>query len=253
MTLIDRHEDMDFNEEKHVYTRNSKQYTSVTTLISSYHEHFNAEAIATKLAKGDEVKKAVLKYQWARSSPWGTYIHRLLELYTLGTLQDSPSLMQTEEPVQFTAGAEIYQELLDEGWRLFKPELRVWDEEFMLCGTVDLVMINDKNELLLGDWKTCKNIPKTGFMGKKMFSPLAHFDDCKLLHYSLQLSIYKRLIEKNTDFKVVQMELFHLPEDGKPKRISVNYCEDIELILKPCRTGSKSEPPVEDFYYIEEI
>ena len=217
--LIERHNEIIFNEKEHTYTRVSKQFKSVTTFINMFHEHFDAEAISTKLAKGDEVKKAKLKYDWAVSSPWGTYIHRLLEIYAQG-------FPVAAEDKQFLEGRKMYDDLIEEGWKLLMPELIVWDDELGLCGTCDLVFVNDNNEILLGDWKTCKTIPKTGFMGKKLFYPLQDVDDCKLSHYELQLSIYQYLIEKNTKYKVVGRELLHLPLEGKSKRIQTKYLRD---------------------------
>jgi len=232
--LIKRHHEIHFDEEAHTYTKGSIDFGSVTNFIGKYHEEFNKEKVANKISRGDELKKAKLIYDWSVSAPWGTYIHRLLELYALGFAVDS-------EDHQFLEGKKIYDEIIEEGWKLFAPELRVYHEEFKLCGTCDLVFINEKGDLFLADWKTCKSIEKTGFMGKRFFNPVSDLGDCKLMKYSLQLSIYQKMIEDKSDHKIIKRELLHIKLKGRSKRIPTDYLETETKLLLFERLNKKPE------------
>jgi hypothetical protein len=67
-------------------------------------------------------------------------------------------------------------------------------------------------ELQVWDWKTNKEIAKYSIYKQRMLAPIAHMHDCEYNKYSLQTSLYKYIIEKNTGLKIGNCYLVHLTE-----------------------------------------
>ena len=102
----------------------------------------------------------------------------------------------------------------DENYYFLKSEFVVGDEESGICGTIDNLSFHKKEKTLaIIDYKTNKNIRKEGFKGQKMLNDLSHLDDCELVKYSLQLHIYKYILEKHTEFEVSNLHIIWFPED----------------------------------------
>ena len=70
----------------------------------------------------------------------------------------------------------------------------IYDEDNGISGTIDLILANDRGELVLLDWKRSKEIKRTNRF-QKAFDPISHLDDCNFNHYSLQLNFYRHIIE----------------------------------------------------------
>ena len=71
-----------------------------------------------------------------------------------------------------------------------------------------------------------KILNKLGYGDKKgILSSTQHLDDCNFIHYSLQLSFYRYILENYYGLKVGSQTLFHLKQD-KFKTHSVNYHKD---------------------------
>lgn len=114
----------------------------------------------------------------------------------------------------------IYQlmvNLIDKGYTLI-AECRVYIEEFLVAGTIDLLAIKGKDFAII-DWKTNKDILQftSGYYKKvevlrdgrrtwiksdewvykdeRMLAPVEHLQKCKGVIYSLQLSIYAWIME----------------------------------------------------------
>jgi hypothetical protein len=229
--ILERHNQIEFNEAEHIYTLkgDDTKFTSVTTFIGQFHEGFDAEAISSKISRGCEIKKAQLLCDWAQSGPHGTKIHRFLELYAENAPADFTEAM---EEWQFVEGTRILAELKKEGWRTFKAEIILWLKEYGLCGTCDLLLTNDKGELLIADWKTCKDIPTNAY-GKKFSAPLQELDCSKHNKYALQLSVYQYFLEQVCDAKVVGRRLLWVPQKGPGAQIETAYLKkEVELLLK---------------------
>lgn len=135
------------------------------------------------------------------------------------------------------------------------PELRVWSDEFLVCGTSDIVIIED-GFVDIDDYKTNKAINIKSYKDKRnvyqmMKSPIGHLYDCNYTHYSLQLSMYMYFLEC-LDYKPRSIKFTHhklieeIGEDGcsifksedKPTIYNVKYLkEEVIAILKAYRNG----------------
>lgn len=93
-------------------------------------------------------------------------------------------------------------------------------------------MINDAGELLIADWKTCKDIPTCSF-GKKFYNPISHLDCSKHNKYALQMSLYQYFIQRICDVKIVDRRLLLVPLEGVGVQIPTDYLRnEVEAMLK---------------------
>ena len=108
-------------------------------------------------------------------------------------------------------------------------ELMIWDDEYLICGKSDKVIISTDEKNLnpyisIKDYKTNKELKinynfinkNTGepVVNKYMLEPISHLVDCNYIHYTLQLSLYAYMLERK-GFKVKDLELLHTPNYDK--------------------------------------
>ena len=79
----------------------------------------------------------------------------------------------------------------------------IGDVDTKICGTVDNISLNKKTgELAIFDYKTNQKIKTEGYKKETLLQPFKHLQNCEMVKYSLQLWIYKLILEKNTPYKV---------------------------------------------------
>ena len=100
---------------------------------------------------------------------------------------------------------------VNKGYKIFS-EINVYDPVNLISGTIDVLLIKDDNFIII-DWKTNRNEIKfkAGYYKKDkatneltdewvsakkyLLYPLDNLEDCIGTHYTLQLSLYSRLVE----------------------------------------------------------
>jgi ATP-dependent exoDNAse (exonuclease V) beta subunit len=96
-----------------------------------------------------------------------------------------------------------------------RSELVVGDSELNLTGMVDQLFWNVKEQCLqIWDWKTNTKLNLVNKFGNKMLYILYMLDACEFTTYSLQLSVYKRIIERNTNLKLGDSYLVWFNEEN---------------------------------------
>ena len=104
----------------------------------------------------------------------------------------------------------------------------------MLCGMVDQLFWNERyGTLEIWDWKTNTRLNMKDDYGNKMKECLWMLDKCEFNTYSLQLNIYKKIIEKNTNLKVGRCNLVWFNEDNPNYKIikCADYSEHVDNML----------------------
>ena len=210
--LFDNNISLDRNN--HIYTLTSKpkvEFTSVTTFIDQFFEKFDAIAIATKLVNSspkymDKTVDDVLKI-WKESANHGTKVHEELENYIL---KKTPI---TEKKT--VHGLKWLKNFILAGNFKIYPEVIIYSEKLKLCGTIDLLIKNmENNKFLILDWKTSKLINKKSYNKKVgVHAASKNIEDSKFNHYSLQLSLYRFLLEKFYGLEIYSQSILHLKEN----------------------------------------
>lgn len=102
----------------------------------------------------------------------------------------------------------------------FYPELLLWNSDYLLAGQADRVFIESKGKVRyvdIGDYKTNEKLPKESYFDWStkthvmMKRPVEHLQDCKFVHYCLQLSMYAWLLEQY-GFAPRHLTIHHLNE-----------------------------------------
>jgi len=187
--------------------------------------------------------EAGLIKEWAESGIAGTAVHKELEDYILSLRQTPINLPKAR------GGKEWIDKMLDGNDRYdWYPEVILYSKELGISGTIDLLLIDRETGIVyVFDWKTNKKIARTEFMGKKGKHPAtADLDNCNYIHYALQLSLYRFLLERFYDCVVSDLYIVHLTEDNEElktregyKLIKCNYLES--TILEMLKTVGYTE------------
>jgi hypothetical protein len=114
----------------------------------------------------------------------------------------------------------------------FRTELIMFDEEYSLAGSIDMLFKDKHGNILIYDWKRSKEF-KYDNKWQKGFGLLSHLDDCNINHYSLQLNMYRRILESKYGEKVTGMVLlrFHPNIDTFDKYEANVMNQEIQAIL----------------------
>lgn len=225
-----------FYEEGHRYEVHGKDgFTSVTTWIHCLFEKFDADAIIKGMMMGKNWKTSKyfgmtcdeIKKQWddngKEASSLGTLLHNTIECfsnndlltfdYNNGELYRFHMIKDKEEiPVYKTVEWQFFLNFIQELSHLkpYRTEWLVYDEEYNISGSIDMVYKNPDGSYSIYDWKRSKQIETKNGWGKKIKHPTIVLPDCNYTHYSLQLNTYKFILEKCYNIKIVSMHLVRL-------------------------------------------
>lgn len=192
----------------HVYSDDlGNVYDSISKILKSITPPFPRDRIASAIAKRDGKKKEDILKEWDdkmySSLVHGNKIHDSLEVYDkTGNVVD-PYLNDMILGVNsiFNNYEETYSEA-----RLFLKKYRI-------AGTADKPCYRGKNVMDIFDYKTneSQGIKYHNKYGKYLLNPLDHLEDCNYNKYSLQLSSYAYMIEKEFGFKVGMLKIIFIP------------------------------------------
>jgi hypothetical protein len=218
--------ELKFTAENHKYETPDKpdfKWLSVTSAISLFKPPFDKDAIAKKSSKNKKSK-------WYGMSPeeiikaWDNENKRALKLGSWYHDQREQQLIACDTLQRNGIDLNVIRPLEQDGIKLapdqslvsgIYPEHMVYLKSAQLCGQADRVeVVNGKVNIY--DYKTNKEIKTKGYTnweGKvnKLSGPLSHVDDCNLMHYALQLSIYMYIILKhNHSLNPGKLEIHHI-------------------------------------------
>ncbi len=209
------------DEATHTYTLADKPdaaFLSATTFVNGYFAPFDELRIATDLCTNNSryADKTVqdLLNQWKNETQAGTDAHKELDNYFInGSIPAMPKAKH---------GMEWMKRQNWDGMELCS-EVGIFSESLGIAGTVDLIVRDTATNIFsLYDWKTNKKLDYSGYGRKGIQPPTAHMEDCKFIKYSLQLSLYRYILELEYDIKVAGHTILHLQNEGC-REYPVNY------------------------------
>ena len=239
-----RDDNIRFVEETHEYFINGSKegYISTTTLVHSLFEHFDADNVIEKMRKSknwnkynkyfnmsnDEIKK-LWEDNRDHAATAGTKMHLNIEKY-----------YNNEDHEKDSKEFSLFQMYLDEtNYNAFRTEWVIYDEESKISGSVDMVYKDPLDgKYIIADWKRSKEI-KMSNRWQSGNHPITHdLDDCNFIHYSLQLYIYKAILEKNYGIVVKDCFLVILhPSQEKYIKITTRNMEEYVKKIINMRTN----------------
>lgn len=212
---------IEFEEIAHKYTICGEEgYTSVTTWNHSHFPHFDAESIVRKILANRQMSNPEYKYygmtresilaSWDANrdsaSSAGTAMHYDIECYYNGIYTGNTSI----EFKYFMDFVKDHSHLIP-----YRTEWCVFHEELKIAGSIDMIFENPDGSLLIYDWKRVKEISYDSAFGKFATTDcISHMPDTNFWHYSLQLNMYKTILEIKYGKTVSGMYLVCLHPDN---------------------------------------
>jgi ATP-dependent exoDNAse (exonuclease V) beta subunit len=225
---------IEFDEGPHIYTVHGKGgYTSVTTWIHSHFSHFDADAIIDKMIRNGKTKDPTNKYYgmtkdeiktiWskngAQASGSGTELHYDVECF----YNQVPVTNNSIEYQFFQRFVADFPDL-----KPYRTEWMVYYEEYLLSGSIDMLFENPDGTLQIYDWKRSKEIKYDDY-GKHAKTPcIRHIPDANFWHYSIQLNLYKTILEHKYGKTVTALYLVIIHPDNPSKtydRLKVDFMD----------------------------
>lgn len=208
--------ELTFNEKEHRYTFEGKDFVSVTTFIHNYfppfHEEEQAMAYSKRLlSKGINKSVVEILEEWKEKREYGTEVHNALEEQIIPAKTSYKRVKDFDEVnkgLDALRGFVLLHDII-----AVYPEVRIFDKEVRLAGTIDLLMVKRDGSIIIGDWKTSNSIYK----GDKTHNthPLTnHLPANNYTTYSLQMSVYGEILSRR-GFDVRGCSLFHLIPPSK--------------------------------------
>lgn len=232
-------------DEPHKYYVGDKQLTSVTTIIHKYEEGFDEEKWSQIKADQYGVGQNDIKYAWKfineKATTKGSIIHDYIENKFLNKVFPYPKeliftkfgydAIINEYNITKQHVDNFYDKVKDVLIPI-KTELVVYDEEFQVAGMVDMLFYNRKSKKFeIWDWKT--NSADKAFNEdenhiKALKYPLYLLNNTAMDIYSLQLSTYKYIIEKNINIELGDSHIVWFSH--KNENFEVFKCNDYVLM-----------------------
>lgn len=227
---------IEFNEADHIYTVDGVMYTSATTVLSEYMNKFNADLIAYYVARRDGRSKQDVLDEWevkkVEACDFGNAVHLYAERRCMGLSLPEPTIEREE--IAFALVGAFIDDLLEE-YEVMEAEKIVFSIPEQISGTVDLLARHKRTGLLhLFDWKTSKKIEAKNKHSKPCHAPIGHLLDSNYTKYSLQLSLYKRLLEVEGYVKepINKLSIVHITPEGCENICAGDKSYDIDTIFE---------------------
>jgi len=236
-----------FDEPTHIYTvkGTSEGYISCTGFLHAFFGHFNPDEIIAKMMSSPKWAQskyygktaAEIKAGWeangAAASGAGTEMHLAIEMF----LNDAHDVIPAN--VKATREWSYFLDFWrDHGADLepYRMEWEVWVEEIKLAGSIDgIFRRRSDGRFLIYDWKRSKEI-KTSNTFQSGIGPMKHLPDCNYWHYSLQLNVYRWILESYYGLDVADMYLVIMHPDAKGyKRMRLNRMDAEVAEMVECR------------------
>jgi ATP-dependent exoDNAse (exonuclease V) beta subunit len=205
-----------FDESTHTYyvDGSSDGIISVTTLIHNHFPKFDSDKILklmkNKSKKYPNMSDEQIKKIWSEngkiSSGNGTKIHKMIENYYNFLEND----INDEKNVEFQHFLK-FNEIIKDKFTPYRTEWSIFDGSIDLAGQVDMLYLKKDGTFALYDWKRIKELKKDNRFEKG----IGNLDNCNYNHYSIQLNIYKRILETRYDLKISEMALVILNPDNE--------------------------------------
>jgi len=230
---------IEFNADKYRYTLDGKELTSVTTYIKRFQKPFDRDKIAQRVAdrEGRAVKDVILEWEATaeRSRVIGNTIHSHIEKTLRGNddgqMTLGPFLSLNTEMPQIEAFNNLWQVLAPKvSYSLDHIEWVIGDQELGIAGTVDAMLFSpETGKYHIWDWKSGKLDLNNKW--ENLLKPFEYLDASKLHIYSLQVSLYRLIIECNTSLELGDSYIVHLAEDGYTVHRAVDLREKLHIWL----------------------
>ena len=241
-----------FDADTHTYRYDGKKFDSVTTFLKNFKTPFDKDFWSKKKAAERGVDPSLVLNEWEvksnKSLEIGNAVHKYIEDFWSKKNPEIPEDPEIKERID--KFLEFYDKKLSALVPL-KSELKVFSKKWRLSGTIDQPFLfwDDKKKLpflLIGDWKTNGEFrddkhPKGRF--KKLLRPFTHLYENHHNDYSIQISLYRLILEEEANIKTESGFLCHIGPDGPPK---IYPAKDLREPLRAYLDNNRNEIDIFD-------
>jgi ATP-dependent exoDNAse (exonuclease V) beta subunit len=246
-----------FDEPTHKYYVNGtcQGNISCTGFVHEFFGHFDAKKTIQKMRKSanwpnskyfGRTDEEIMK-EWSDSgkqaSTAGTAMHLAIEQYMHAAYdQIDPAVKDTPEWRYFLKFWEDHGGDLEpyrSEWEVFTDKVNGQDaseRKIKLCGSIDMVYRRKSDgKFVIYDWKRSKDI-KSDNPFQSGLAPLDHLPDTNYWHYTMQLNVYKWMLENYYGLEVADLYLVILhPDKSAYSRMRLNIMTDEVEDMIECR------------------
>ena len=233
---------IDFDEPTHKYSyldygsgdifpKRKEFPISGTGWVHKYIKPFDKDFWSKKKADEAGVSQKDILAQWQNiadiANEKGTLHHLYMEYLLNG------EIMEYNNKHLKKLGDEFYRDY-KRGYVSIANELVMGDLDSNIAGMCDNLSLGNDGKLYIFDHKTNKKL-KFENRWSKMLKPFNKYPDANFYHYSLQLSLYKYIIEKNTNLKIaggMKLSYFSSSKDKYEVHDCVDLSKQIKKILE---------------------
>ena len=244
-----------FEEDHHYEYKNQKVGISVTKFIEQFTNEFDSQAVAEKVAIKENKSVEEVLDKWKQKNEWackkGSICHEYAQSCWDKEIQLIDQELHTLPQKQtliwiFNQADNFYNDYKDRLEHL-ADEYVIGSVEYDIASAIDHIFINKlTGGLVLVDYKTNSDIHKNERFAKTMKVPLDYLKDTTLVHYAIQLSIYKYIVEKYTNLQFEDMFIVWFSENNENYEIiDVPYLKkEVEKILENRRCKNMNSVPI---------
>jgi hypothetical protein len=261
LAVVNKHprdDRIQFEEATHTYTVDGVRagWTSCTGFLHNFFGHFDADAVIAKMMSSPKWYESKyygqtaeeIKAGWAAkgkaSSEAGTRMHLDIEHFynalpaawtpgkpRVADVETGLVAMQEADAWEPAAGSEWeyfldYQRKYGVSFEPYRTEWLVFDQEHKVSGSIDMVYRKSDGTLAIYDWKRIEEV-KTENRFQSGLGPVSHLPDTNYWHYSLQLNVYRYILQKHYGETVSELALVVLhPNNSSWRVVRLNMLDD---------------------------
>ncbi len=151
---------------------------------------------------------------WDENRDTGSAKHASIDDYLQGRpqrpIQTGKSKIVDGPPLGFFEFLKAYPDLVP-----YRTEWSLFSRRHLLSGQMDAIFWDKRREIFVGvDWKNVRNFKTSSYtMGK--IPATADYQDCHLGHYTVQLNLYRELLERYYGIVLGEMMVVNFPADAE--------------------------------------
>lgn len=277
LAVVNKHprdDRIQFEEETHTYTVDGVRagWTSCTGFLHNFFGHFDADVVIAKMMSSPKWFESKyygqtaeeIKAGWAAkgkaSSEAGTRMHLDIEHFynalpaawtpgkaRVADVETGLVAMKEADAWEPAAGAEWdyflnYQAKYGCRFEPYRTEWLVFDEEHKVSGSIDMVYRKPDGTLAIYDWKRIEEV-KTENRFQSGLGPVSHLPDTNYWHYSLQLNVYRYILQKHYGETVSELALVVLhPNNSSWRVVRLNMLDDEVAGMMAARAAALRVP-----------
>ena len=188
------------------YKYNGKKFNSISKILYNIKEEFDEVKMSIKCSKNPKhklygIEPIEIRKIWNDSKIKSRKIGELMDDYIQSKLLNTNIIFKDLNILNNrNQHFNLFREKIIDKYnlKLVSYEDSIFDFEYLIWGRYDAMFLWD-GYLVLFDWKSNSEIDKESYF--KLLPPFDNIDNCKYNEYTLQLFLYKWILERNYDLK----------------------------------------------------